>query len=71
MLSDEEKKAIEYVKNIKNWWWDNTPNRVYAINKNDIEQFDIILNLIEKQQKEIEELEQRLEYIELQILEEE
>lgn len=55
-MSDEEKKAIEYVKNIKSWWWDNSPNRIYSINRTDIEQFDIVLNLIERQQKEIEEL---------------
>lgn len=55
-LIEEEKKAIEHIKNIKSWWWNNSPDRVYTINKNDIEKFDVIINLIEKQQKEIEEL---------------
>lgn len=60
-MSDEEKKAIEYVKNIKSWWWDNSPNRIYSINRTDIEQFDIVLNLTERQQKEIEELKEENE----------
>lgn len=55
-LSEEEKKVIEYIKNIKSWWWNNSPDRVYTINKNDIEQFDMIINQIEKKQKEIERL---------------
>ena len=59
----EEKKAIEHIKNIKSWWWSNSPDRVYAINKLDIEQFDVLLNLIEKQQKEIEELKQEIKDI--------
>lgn len=60
-MSDEEKKAIEYVKNIKSWWWDNSPNRIYSINRTDIEQFDVVLSLIEKDQKEIEELKEKNE----------
>ena len=63
-MSDEEKKAIEYVKNIKSWWWDNSPNRIYSINRTDIEQFDIVLNLTERQQKEIEELKEKNKILE-------
>lgn len=57
MLSDEEKKAIEVLNYIKNktpfiFWYEDKPyNREETIN--------IILNLIEKQSKEIEELEKR------------
>ncbi len=55
-LSEEEKiRAIEYIKNMKNWWWDNSPDRVYSINKMDIEQFDIVLNYISELEKENEE----------------
>ena len=53
MFSNEEINAIQYIKNIKNWWWNNSPDRIYTINKSDIEQFDILLNLIEKQDKTI------------------
>ena len=58
-MTDEEKKAIEHLKEIKRWWWKNSPDRVYAINLSDIEQFDTIVNLIEKQEKEIENLNNR------------
>ena len=59
MLSDEEKEAIEVLQYVKNkspfiFWYEDKPyNRKETINT--------ILNLIEKQQKEIEELkEERL-----------
>ena len=61
MLSDEEKKAIEYLNYIKNktpfiLWYEEKPyNRKETIN--------IILDLIEKQSKEIEELKEKNEYL--------
>ena len=71
MLSDEEKKAIEYFKNEikgfetvitamekeidgKNWLRKNVSEI-----KEDISMREIALNLIEKQQKEIEELKEQ------------
>ena len=52
MMSEEEKKAVEFFeksfkKKIPPYWYDNT---IYNIE----EKIKIILNLIEKQQKEIE-----------------
>ena len=61
-MTDEEKKAIEYVKNIKNWWWNNSPDRIYSINKTDIEQFDIVLNLIEELNWQVNEQKTLLKY---------
>ena len=52
MLSDEEKKAIEYIKNCL----DNEYDFKNATRQKDKKAYNIILNLIEKQQKEIEEL---------------
>ena len=58
MLSDEEKEAIETVKFFKKMKWyshafDNGTEILCEDEKQDI---DIVLNLIEKQSKEIEEL---------------
>ena len=56
MLSDEEKKAIEYLKqnNIVEIQYDNYG--LESIHRVGIDEKQIILNLIEKQSKEIEEL---------------
>jgi len=67
MLSEEEKKAIEFLKMAKklkivlscNFW----NNGKFEFNKLQKQQFDIILNLIEKQQKEISLLKDQLEYV--------
>ena len=53
-MSEEEKKAIEELKSFI-----NDKDCVYWIGKNGEEAVKIILNLIEKQQKEIERLEAR------------
>ena len=56
MLSDEEKKAIEYLKqnDIVEIQYDNYG--LESIHRVGIDEKQIILNLIEKQSKEIEEL---------------
>ena len=56
MLSDEEKKAIEYLKqnNIVEIQYDNYG--LESIHRVGIDEKQTILNLIEKQSKEIEEL---------------
>jgi gas vesicle protein len=51
-MTDEEKKAIDYLKNCL----DNEYNFKNATRQKDKKAYNIILNLIEKQQKEIEEL---------------
>ena len=51
MLSDEEKKAIERIDYIQDFIIENGQ---YNADVNDMEYFSRILNLIEKQQKEIE-----------------
>ena len=61
MLSDEEKQAIEFLKEYQDKppyiiWKDNMPYNKKI-------QSQIILNLIEKQSKEIEELKQEKEYL--------
>lgn len=53
MLSDEEKKAMERINYIQDFIIENGQ---YNADVNDMEYFSKILNLIEKQQKEIEEL---------------
>lgn len=61
MLSDEEKKTIEVLQYVKNktpfiFWYEDKPyNKKETINT--------ILNLIEKQSKKIEELENRADYL--------
>lgn len=50
-MSEEEKKAIEYIKEFKNEVFEGVGNKS-TMAKN----IDILLNLIDKQQKEIEEL---------------
>ena len=52
MMSDEEKKAIEYIKNCL----DNEYDFKNATRQKDKKAYNIILNLIKKQSKEIEEL---------------
>lgn len=52
-MSDEEKKALERIDYIQDFIIENGQ---YNADVNDMEYFSKILNLIEKQQKEIEEL---------------
>ena len=52
MLSDEEKEAIEYIKNCL----DNEYNFKNATRQKDKKAYNIILNLIEKQDKIINEM---------------
>ena len=58
MLSDEEKKAIETIKDFKNlkWYEHAFDNGTEVLDEEQKQDIKIILNLIEKQQKEIEEL---------------
>jgi len=54
-MNEEEKKAIEYLKDLR------FEKQAFSISKDDFEevkQIETILKLIEKQQKEIEELRQ-------------
>ena len=53
MLSDEEKKAIERIDYIQDFIIENGQ---YNADVNDMEYFSKVLNIIEKQSKEIEEL---------------
>ena len=56
-MSEEEKKAIDKLKSIvkvNNVFLYNVENQ--TINQEEIKAIEIVLNLIEKQQKEIEEL---------------
>ena len=53
MLSDEEKKALERIDYIQDFIIENGQ---YNADVNDMQYFSKVLNLIEKQQKEIEEL---------------
>ena len=55
-MSDEEKKAIEKIKSFNqyNWEMNNLKEKEFA--KPYFDALDTILNLIEKQSKEIEEL---------------
>lgn len=53
-MNEEEQKAVEFVKNLITWDEDLCPN------KKECEQFEIILNLIEKLQKENELAKQAL-----------
>lgn len=60
-MSEEEKKAIETIKNLKDIKWyehafDSGTEILDEYEKKDI---DIVLNLIDKQQKEIEELKEK------------
>ena len=64
-MSDEEKKAIEKIKSFNqyNWEMNNLKEKEFA--KPYFDALDTILNLIEKQSKEIEELkEERKSYAE-------
>ena len=58
MLSDEEKKAIEYLKRHIIPCYGRKGTIEFMLN-------DIVLNLIEKQQKEIEELDRNLKFDDL------
>ena len=57
MLSYEEKKAIEDLKEIIDSYNDGS---LITIDDYDIKSIDIVLNLIEKQSKEIEELKENM-----------
>ena len=67
MLSDEEKKAMKYFYNLRatidesNMLFDENIN--VKCGKETIKQITIILNLIEKQSKEIEELKKEYERV--------
>ena len=62
MLSDEERKAMEKIDYIQDFIIENGQ---YNADVNDMEYFSKVLNLIEKQSKEIEELkEDRKKYAE-------
>ena len=58
MLSDEERKAIETIKDFKNlkWYEHAFDNGTEVLDEEQKQDIDTILNLIEKQSKEIEEL---------------
>jgi hypothetical protein len=56
-MSDEEKKAIDYLKNCL----DNEYNFKNATRQKDKKAYNIILNLIEKQSKEIEHQKEKRE----------
>ena len=56
MLSDEEKKAIEKIKSFNQYNWDMNNLKEKEFAKPYFDALDTILNLIEKQSKEIEEL---------------
>ena len=58
MLSDKEKEAIEIIKYFKKMKWYSHPfdNGTEILSEEEKQDIDIILNLIEKQSKEIEEL---------------
>ena len=58
-MSDEEKKAIDYLKNDVVYWLDKGKDFV-VIDIGENEKLHNILNLIDKQKKEIEELKQEL-----------
>lgn len=55
-MSDEEKKALERIDYIQDFIIENGQ---YNADVNDMEYFSKILNLIAKQQKEIEELKEK------------
>ena len=60
-MSEEEKKAIEYLKDLR------FEKQAFSISKDDFEevkQIETILNLIEKQEKEIERLKEFEKYYE-------
>ena len=58
MLSDEEKKAIETLKSLKDikWYEHAFDNGTEVLEEGEKQDIDIVLNLIKKQSKEIEEL---------------
>ena len=61
MLSDEEKKSVDKIKTLiqyLNVWKEN-----FTIVPEDVKYLVTILNLIEKQSKEIEELKEKNEYL--------
>ena len=55
-MSDEEKKALERIDYIQDFIIENGQ---YNADVNDMEYFSRIVNLIEKQSKEIEELKEK------------
>ena len=55
-MSDEEKKAIEKIKSFNQYNWEMNNLKEKEFVKPYFDALDTILNLIEKQQKEIEEL---------------
>ena len=59
-MSDEEKKALERIDYIQDFIIENGQ---YNADVNDMEYFSRIKNLIEKQQKEIEELKEKNKFL--------
>ena len=57
-MSEEEKKAIDYLKNDVVYWLDKGKDFV-IIDNGEIPKMKSILNLIENQQKEIEDLKEQ------------
>lgn len=51
-MNEEEKKAVEFIRNLIVW----DVRQYLCPNKEECKNLEIILNLIEKQQKQIEEL---------------
>lgn len=56
-MNDEEKKAVEFIRDLITW----DVRQDLCPNKEECKNLEIILNLIEKQQKQIEELNIRLQ----------
>ena len=66
MLSDEEKEAIETIKFFKEmkWYSHASDNGTEILSEDEKQDIDIVLNLIEKQQKEIEEVKEKNKILE-------
>lgn len=61
-MTDEEKKAIETIKDFKNlkWYEHAFDNGTEVLEEEEKQDIDVVLNLIEKQSKKIEELSDKL-----------
>lgn len=59
-LSEEEKKAINFIKEVIELWLDKDKSYVFMTDY-EKENLKIILNLIDKQQKEIEDMREELQ----------
>ena len=65
MLSDEEKKAIKEIRSFNQYNWELNNLKTKKFAKPYFDSLDTILNLIEKQSKEIEELKEVKWYYEI------